>query len=365
MLFRMVMFVWEFALDLLAVLRLAADAKDIEILLLRQQLRIATRQQERGPHIPRWQKVPLAILAMRLKDKARNASEVLAASVRLFKPDTLITWHQAIVKRKWTFNAKRKPGRPRIAKELENLILRLARDNPSLGYDKLEGEFRKLVIKVSATTIRTVLKRHGILPAPDRVQQSSSWLTFLNHYKEQFLACDFFTVETVRLQTLYVLFFIEHHTRRVYITGCTAHPNNIWVTQQARQMSWELQTHESAIRFLIHDHDTKFTQSFDTGFEADAIEIVDIPYHAPSANAFAERWVRSVRQECLDHLIILNQQHLRNVLTEYTAYYNQRRPHQSLAQDSPLGLESASNQGTIRHRKVLGGIIRDYYREVA
>jgi putative transposase len=185
------------------------------------------------------------------------------------------------------------------------------------------------------------------------------------HGKEQFLACDFFTVETLTLQTLYCLFFIEHGTRQVYFAGCTAHPNQTWVTQQARHMTWELEERDPPMKYLIRDHDTRFTQSFDTVFEAAGIEIVNIPYQAPNANAVAERWVRSVREECLDRLIILNERHLRRVLQEYITYYNERRPHQSLAQDSPLGLESGSIQGPIRCRHVLGGIIRDYYRDAA
>ncbi len=224
---------------------------------------------------------------------------------------------------------------------------------------------RKLGFEVSATTIRTVLWRHGIPPAPERSRRGSSWRLFLAHYREQFLACDFFTVETLTLQTLYVLFYIEHATRRVYLAGSTAHPDAAWVTQQARQMTWELHERPLPMRYLIHDHDTKFTQAFDTVFESEGIEIVNIPHQAPNANAFAERWVRSVREECLDHLIILNERHLRSVLKEYVAHYNARRPHQGLEQDSPLGLEPVSTKGPIRCRNVLGGLIRDYYREAA
>ena len=236
---------------------------------------------------------------------------------------------------------------------------------PTLGYDKLEGELRKVGVDVSATTIRTVLLRHGVPPSSERSRQGSSWRTFLSHYKGQFLACDFFTVEALTLQTSYVLFFIEHGTRQVHFAGCTAHPNQNWVTQQARQMTWELDGRELSTKYLIRDHDTKFTRAFDTVVEATGIEIVNIPYQAPNANAIAERWVRSAREECLDHLIIFNGRHLRRVLQEYVTYYNERRPHQSLAQDSPLGLESRFVQGPIRYRNVLGGIIRDYYREAA
>jgi putative transposase len=300
-----------------------------------------------------------------MKDKAANARTAVKESVRLFKPETVLGWHQAMVRRKWTFKQGRKPGRPPIDSELEGWILQVARDNPGLGCEKLEGELRKIGLDVSATTIRTVLQRHNVPPAPERSRQGSSWHTFLGHYKEQFLACDFFTIETLTLQTLYALFSIEHSTRRVYFAGCTAHPDRAWVTQQARQMMWAIEDRDPAIRFLIHDHDTKFTYSFDTVFEAEGIEIVNIPYQAPNANAIAERWVRSVREECLDHLIILNERHLRRVLQEYVDYYNARRPHQGLEQDSPLGFEHGTWESPIRCRNVLGGIIRDYYREAA
>jgi putative transposase len=317
MFFRTILFVWEFLLDVLAVSRLTDDEKDLEILLLRQQLRIVERKQERGPQIPRWQKVPLVALVLRLKQKARQSHKALEESMRLFKPATVIGWHREMVRRKWTYQQKGQPGRPPIDAELEQWILRVAQDNPGLGYDKLKGELRKLGFKVSPTTIRTVLQRHNIPPAPERSRSGSSWRTFLNHYKEQFLACDFLTVETLTLQTLYVLFFIEHATRRVYLTGCTAHPDAAWVTQQARQMTWELHDRDLPMRYLIHDHDTKFTELFDTVFESEGIEIVNIPFEAPNAYAIAERWVRSVREECLDHLIILNERHLRRVLREY------------------------------------------------
>jgi transposase InsO family protein len=151
----------------------------------------------------------------------------------------------------------------------------------------------------------------------------------------------------------------------MHLAGCTAHPTGEWVTQQTRQMTWELQDRALPMRYLIRDHDTKFTAAFDTIFEADGIEIVDIPYRASNANAHAERWVRTVREDCLDKVIILNERHLRRTLNEYVAPYNARRPHQSLDQDSPFGMIRASKQGPIRYPQVLGGIIRDYYREAA
>ncbi len=178
------------------------------------------------------------------------------------------------------------------------------------------------------------------------------------------LACDFFTIETVTLRTLYVLFFIELGTRRVHLAACTAHPDSTWVTQQARQFVWELADTVPPMRFLIHDHDTKFTAGFDQVFVSEGIEIVLTPFRAPRANAFAERWVRSVREECLDHLLILGQRHLRRVLLEYVQYYNTARPHQGIQQHAPIPFPPVPS-GPVARRDVLGGIIHDYYRQVA
>jgi hypothetical protein len=178
------------------------------------------------------------------------------------------------------------------------------------------------------------------------------------------LACDFFTVETLRLQTLYVLFFIELGSRRVHLAGCTANPDHAWVTQQARQPVWHLDEARTPMRFLIHDWDCKSTTHFNQVFVSEGMEIVRTPFRAPNANAVAERWVRSVRQECLDHLLILNQPHLTDVLKEYTTDYNAARPHQGLAQQAPIPM-SRSPQAVIRCRDVLGGILHDYYRDAA
>jgi putative transposase len=184
-------------------------------------------------------------------------------------------------------------------------------------------------------------------------------------YQKHSRACDFLTVETLTRQTLCVLFFIEHATRRVYLAGCTAHPDAAWMAQQARQMTWALDFRALPMRFLIHDHDTKFTERLDTVFESAGIEIVNIPVEAPNANAIAERWVRTVCEKCLDRLILVTEGHLRRVLAEYVVYYNARRLHQGIDQDSPLGLAPVSAEGSIRYRNVLGGIILDYYREAA
>ena len=169
-------------------------------------------------------------------------------------------------------------------------------------------------------------------------------------------------METIGLKTIYVLFFIELGTRRLRLAGCTANPNTTWVTQQARQLIWELEEESQDMAYLIRDNDKKFPSSFDTIFTSKGIEIVKTPYQAPQANAFAERWVRSVRGECLDHILIVNERHLCRVLQEYIAYYNQARPHQGICQQFPISVPERSTEGPVRKRNILGGIIHDYYR---
>ena len=231
-----------------------------------------------------------------------------------------------------------------------------------MGYGKFQGGLLKLGFTIDPTTVKNVLRRRRLLPAPHR--GNSSWRTFLKHYQHQMLACDFFTIETLRLQTLYVLFFIELGSRRVHLAGCTANPDRAWVTQQARQLVWQLDQTKTPMHFLIHDRDSKFTTSFDQVFVSEGTAIVCTPFRAPKANAIAERWVRSVRHECLDQLLMVNERHLTRVLKEYVHYYNAARPHQGLGQQTPIPL-SPSAEGIIRCRDILGGILHDYYREAA
>ena len=354
-----------FLLDLVAITRQSDREKDLELLLLRQQVRILQRKQTRRLRISAWEKLALAVVAAKFHKLTARAHTRLDEVLLLFKPATVLKWHRELVRRKWTFKRRRRGGRPPIPADLEAVILRLARENPSWGYGKLEGELRKLNYTIAQSTIRAVLKRHKVPPAPRRKQAGPTWRTFLQHYQHQMLACDFFTVETVWLQTIYVLFFIELGSRRVHFAGCTAQPTAAWVTQQARHLSWQIQDGTVPARFLIHDRDTKFAPAFDTVFAAEDVEIIQTPYRAPKANAIAERWIRSVREECLDQLVILNERHLQRVLTEYVTYFNHARPHQGINQQCPMSAQPCPVGGPIQRRNVLGGIIHDYYREAA
>ena len=313
------MHIFSTLMDWLQIGGLSEQEKDLEILLLRQQLALVERNLNKPVRVSRIERLTFAVAATKLKSVTHRTIAQLSDTLRLFKPDTVIGWHRKLVRRKWTQLQKR--GRPRTAKEIERLVIHLALENKDWGHGKIQGELKKLGIEIDEDTVANILERNGIPPAPQR-GSSSNWRHLMAHYKDQILACDFFTIETLFLKTLYVLFFIDLGTRQVYFAGCTDHPTKTWVTQQARQMVWRLEERDTPMKFLIHDRDTKFTQSFDAVFRSEKLKIIRTPYRAPNANAFAERWVRTVRAECLDKLIVINQQHLRQVMQEYTTYYN-------------------------------------------
>lgn len=370
--------IFRLLLDLFATSRLSDGQKDVEIILLRHQIRILQRKLPhcRSHRVSVWEKSLLAVLATRFAALTKGTTHRLDEAILLFKPDTVLRWHRDLVRRKWTFP---RVGRAQVVPELRELIVRLAIENPRWGYCRIEGELLKLGYTVSWSSVRNVLKCRHIPPSPQHRKQGTTWRVFLGHYASQIIACDFFTLETIRLQTLYVLFFIELGTRRVHLAGCTSHPTSAWVTQQARNTAWDirdirdirdvhkLENREAPIRFLIHDRDAKFTSSFNTVLEAEGIETVLTPYRSPKANAIAERWVRTVREECLDQVLIISEGHLRRVLAEYVRYYNQRRPHQGIGQRIPIPLlvksvPTPAARYPVCRRDVLGGFIHDCYR---
>jgi len=340
-------------------------AKDLEILLLRHQLQTLRRTTRHPPRFSHADKLLLVSLATTLKAATAETHGLWQRAIIVVSPDTVLRWHRELVRRKWTHPTPSREGRPRVDAELEALILRMARENPRWGYSRIHGELTKLSYTVGRSTVRDVLKRHHVPPAPERTARPTSWRAFLARHRHQMLACDFFVVETAALRTLYVLFFIELGSRRVHLAGCTAYPTAAWVTQQARHLSWQVQDGTLPVHYLIHDRDRKFPASFDTVFAAEDVEIVLTPYRAPNANAVAERWIRSVREECLDHLLILNERHLGRVLSAYIAHFNHRRPHQGLGQRCPVPLARGPATGAVQRRDVLGGLIHEYERRAA
>jgi putative transposase len=328
--------------------------KELEIVVLRQEVAILRRQVNR----PEPRPAERAFLSA--------ASRILPRATwkRVFfvRPETLLAWHRRAVTRRWTH--PRRPGRPGISEELAEAICQLARENPRWGYQRIAGELRNLGVEVSATTVAKVLRRHRLRPGPARA--GMAWRDFLRAQAAGVLACDFFTVETLWLTRLYVLFFIEVDSRRVHLAGVTAHPNGVWVTQQARNLVMGLGQALPTRRFLIRDRDAKFSGPFDEVFASEGTRVIRTPVRAPQANACAERWVGTVRRECLDWVLIFGRRHLEAVLRVYVDHYNSHRPHRSLALRPPEPVSRAGDRCSVladlrvRRRDRLGGLIHEY-----
>lgn len=279
--------------------------------------------------------------------------------LRIVSPRTLLRWHAHLVTRHWTY-PRRGPGRPPTPQPIRALVLRMAGENPTWGYRRIQGELVGLGHSVAASTVWTILKAAGIDPAPRR--SGPTWRQFLSAQAHAILAVDFAHVDTVFLRRLYVLVMVEHGRRRVHIAGITAHPTGAWVTQQARNLLMELDDRADRFRFLIRDRDSKFTAAFNAVFAGADIRIIRTPIRAPRANAIAERFIGTLRRECLDHLLITGPRHLAVVLREYVQHYNAHRPHRSLHQHPPAGGTSPRPGAAIRplRRNRLGGLIHEY-----
>jgi putative transposase len=332
------------------------DADAVEIAVLRHQLAVLRRQVSRPRYTPA-DRMLLAALA-RLLPRERWAAFLVT-------PSTLLRWHRELVARRWTYP---RTGRDRrgLDESVVAVVVRLARENPRWGYLRIVGECRNLGVRVSASSVRRILRRHGLGPAPRR--GGPSWAQFLYAQAGGLLATDFFTVETVGLTRLYVLFVVEVQRRFVHLVGITAHPTGAWVAQQARNLLMDLDEQAHRFRYLIRDRDAKFTAAFDAVFAASGIDVVKIPPRAPRANAYAERWVRTVRSECLDWTLIWNERQLHRVLAEYLRHYNTVRPHRSLDLQAPrpasqLTLVKQGGRESPVHRvDRLNGLIHEYHR---
>jgi transposase len=329
---------------------------EIENAVLRHQLAVLRRRKTGRLRLRRIDRVLLAA-ASRLLPRERWSSFLVT-------PQTLLRWHRELVRRKWTYRRRKRLGRPPLDPGIRNLVVRLGRENPRWGCVRIRGELRKLGVWIGATTIRTILRRAGLPPAPRRT--GPSWSEFLRAQARAILAVDFFTVETAWLRTLYVLFGIELGSRRVHVFGVTRNPGSAWITQQARNLAAGERLR--SVRFLIRDRDSKFSGPFDEVFRTEGVRIVETPIRAPKANAFAERWVRTVREECLDYVLTFGRRHLERVLHEYVVHYNEGRPHRSLAllsPDSPGEARALPPTLAPRRRDVLGGLIHEYHAPAA
>jgi putative transposase len=328
-------------------------SKDLEIVVLRHRVAVLRRQVRRPAFRPA-DRVFLSAVS-RLLPRINWSAFVVT-------PATLLRWHRLLVAKRWTYT--RPPGRPAITRHVRALIVRLARENPRSGYQRILGELKGLGVAVSATTVKKILRAEGLGPT---VRRGPSWREFLRTQANSIIAVDFFTVDTVWLQRLYVLFIIELGSRQVHLAGCTAHPDEAWVTQQARQVSWGLVEREEPVRFLIRDRDRKFTSRFDAVFEAQGVRVVRTPVQAPEANGIAERFVRTVRSECLDWLLTVNTPHLDRTVKVFVDHYNSSRPHRSLGLTPPNGRppvkpDTSGHPLNVRRRDRLGGLLHEYER---
>ncbi len=349
MLFRLLYLLMARLFSWLALLARSDTSKEMEILVLRHAV---LRRQVARPKLDWADRAVIAALTRRLPRHLRLH--------RIVTPGTLLAWHRRLIKDKWTY--PNSTGRPPVPEELRVLVRRLARQNPRWGHRRIQGELLGLGYRVGTGTIRRILAAAGFTPAPRRT--SPTWRQFLASQASGILACDFLHVNTVLLKRLYVFFVMEIQTRRVHVLGVTAHPNGAWTVQQARNLLMDLGGRAAQFRFLIRDRDSRFSAAFDAVFTGNGTRVIKTPVRSPRANSFAERYVGTLRRECLDHMLVYGEQHLRHLLAEYSRHYNEHRPHQSREQRPPLHEpgQPIDMTGRIKRNHVVHGLISEYRR---
>ncbi|MFB4276919.1 integrase core domain-containing protein [Nonomuraea sp. MTCD27] len=334
-------------------------SKDVEVLVLRHENQVLRRQLDSRPRWGGADRLWLAALS-RLIHRRRWA-EVFPVT-----PATILRWHRSLVARKWTFTDRRRPGRPCTRRPVKALIVRMARENPTWGHRRTQGELARPGYPIAVSTVWEILHTAGIDPAPRRA--GPTWRQFLTAHAHAILACDFLVVGTIMLKRLHVLIFIEHGTRRLHLAGATAHPTGAWTAQQARNLAMDLGDRITRLRFPIHDRDPLFTSASREVFTAEGLQIITTLPRTPRMNAICERVIGTLRRELLDRILILNERHLARVLQKYLIHYNRHRPHQSRQQRPPAiaaqpahDVTDLNGQRIVRRQPVVAGMINEYH----
>ncbi|MGW2939599.1 integrase core domain-containing protein [Streptomyces sp. NPDC001156] len=330
-------------------------AKDAELLVLRHQNAILRRQLAtpvRYEPADRFWFAALSGLIPRCRWR-----EVFPVT-----PGTLLDWHRMFIAAKWNYSAHRRIGRPPTGEALKSLVLRLASENPRWGHRRIQGELARLGHRIGPSTVWEILNAAGVEPAPRR--SGPTWREFLTAQAESIIAADFFPIDTALGRRLYALAFLEHGTRRLHITGVTAHPTREWTVQQARNLAADLGVRMESLRFLLRDRDGKYGEAFDAVFEAEELDVIKSAPQAPRMNAHCERVIGSLRREVLDHILVMGEAHARQVLAAYQRHHNEHRPHQArnqlppAVQEQPTAIDSGAHK--LLHTRILGGLINEY-----
>jgi len=328
--------------DVIAFLR--EENRTLKAQLSGRQLQLNDEQRRR-----------LAVLGQRL------GRAVLREVATLVTPDTILRWHRELIARKWTY-ARRRSGRPGVLAEIRRLVLRMATENPSWGYTRIQGALKNVGHRVARSTIASILKAEGIPPSRER---PSSWRTFLRAHWSALVAADFFTTEvwTARgLVTYYTLFVLELQSRRVHVAGSTPYPDEAFVLQAVRDLANAIDGILVEGCVLICDRDRKWSRGVLEFVEHEGVRIIRTPFRAPNCNAYAERFVRSIKEECLERVIVFGERHLRRTIAEFVAHYHAERNHQGIGNELIDPFERADGQGRVRRRQRIGGILNYYYR---
>ncbi len=341
---------------------------DQELLLRNEYLvtenRILRNQIKGRVHLSDGERTTLAVIGQKLGKQA------LKEVATIVKPDTILAWHRKLVAQKFDGSQQRKaPGRPAIDQEVEALVVRMARENRSWGYDRIVGALANLGHSISDQTVGNILKRHGLPPAPER-QTTTTWKECIRTHMDMLVATDFFTAEVWTLGglvTYYVLFFIHFGSRQVHVAGVTPHPNEAWMVQVARNVTMEEWGFLSPGQYLLHDRDGKYCPAFQQLIDTAGVTRVPLPPRSPNLNAYAERWVRPVKEECLSRVILFGEASLRHALAQYGEHFHHERNHQGKGNVLlfPPVRQDPERTGPIQCRERLGGLLKYYAREAA